>query len=293
MTSGTDNYDLVWANMWSSEPSYKGENMKTTYSFIQRNSILIFALLAYLISWSIVLPTHGLILSWGPMLAALIVIRLTQGRTGVSAFWKQVTYHGAQLRWYILGLSIPVFVTLAVVGLNMFLGAKISQSFDWSASLRSLPLLLIVGGQWEEPGWTGFALPHLLRRFENTPYSAIAAALSVALIRIAWHLPLMLYGHIYWSDILLIVAYQIVVTWLYMKKNSVLIIMLLHLENNCISGQIAQHLFSGADWVRYYWLHAIVWSLLAVGILLLAKPRLLQRNKSEMTESVQLDGSLV
>ena len=115
----------------------------------------------------------------------------------------------------------------------------------------------------------------------------------MAVIRTAWHLPLMLYGHIYWSDILLNFAYQIVVTWLYMKKNSVLIIMLLHLENNCISGQIAQHFFSGADWVRYYWLHAIVWCLLAVGVLLLAKPHLLQRNKSEASGSVQLDGSLV
>ena len=267
--------------------------MKTTYSFIQRNSILIFVLLAYLISWSIVLPTHGLILSWGPMLAALIVVRLMQGRTGVSTFWKQVAYRGGGLGWYVFGLSIPVCVTLAVVGLNTYLGAKISQSFDWSAALRSLPLLLIAGGQWEEPGWTGFALPHLLKRFENTPYGAFAAALVVAVIRTAWHLPLMLYGHIYWSDILLNFAYQIVVTWLYMKKNSVLIIMLLHLENNCISGQIAQHFFSGADWVRYYWLHAIVWCLLAVGVLLLAKPHLLQRNKSEASGSVQLDGSLV
>jgi membrane protease YdiL (CAAX protease family) len=267
--------------------------MKTTYSFIQRNSIAIFALLAYLISWSIVLPTHGLILSWGPMLAALIVVRLTQGRTGVSNLWKRVTYRGVGLGWYILGMAIPMAVTLATVGLNLSLGAKISQGFDWSASLRGLQLLLIVGGHWEEPGWTGYALPRLLKRFENTPYGAFAAALVVAGIRTAWHLPLMLYGHIYWSDILLNVAFQVIVTWLYIKRNSVLQIMLIHLVNNCISGQIAQHFFSGADWMRYYWLHAIVWSILAVGVLLLAKPRLLQRNKPRVSEPFQLDRSLV
>lgn len=267
--------------------------MKTTYSFIQRNPILIFALLANLISWSIVLPTHGQIISWGPMLAALIVVRLTQGRTGLSTFLKRVAYRGAELRWYILGLSIPVCVTLAVVGLNMSLGAKMSQSFDWSTSLRGLPLLLIFGGQWEEPGWTGFALPHMLKRFENTPYGALAAALVVAGIRTAWHLPLMLYGHIYWSDILVNVAYQIVVTWLYMKKNSALIIMLLHLENNCISGQIAQYFFTGADWVRYYWLHAFVWCFLAVGVLIMARQTFLRRKTSGFPKSVQLDKSLV
>jgi membrane protease YdiL (CAAX protease family) len=212
--------------------------MKTTHSFIQRNSIAIFALLAYLISWSIVLPTHGLILSWGPMLAALIVVRLTQGRTGVSNLWKRVTYRGVGLGWYILGMAIPMAITLATVGLNLSLGAKISQGFDWSASLRGLQLLLIVGGHWEEPGWTGYALPRLLKRFENTPYGAFAAALVVAGIRTAWHLPLMLYGHIYWSDILLNVAFQVIVTWLYIKRNSVLQIMLIHLVNNCTPGQI-------------------------------------------------------
>jgi hypothetical protein len=47
--------------------------------------------------------------------------------------------------------------------------------------------------------------------------------------------------------------------------------MLCHLMNNIISGQIAQQFFAGPDWVRYYWLHAIVWSLLAVAVLVLAR----------------------
>jgi hypothetical protein len=146
------------------------------------------------------------------------------------------------------------------------LGARISLHFDWGTALRGLPLLLVVGGQWEEPGWTGYALSKMLKHFSNAPYGVLGAALVVAAVRTVWHLPLMLYGHIYWSDILLIFAYQIVATWLFKRsKNSVLVVMLLHLMNNMISGQIAQQFFAGPDWVRYYWLYALVWSLLAVG----------------------------
>jgi hypothetical protein len=246
--------------------------MNTISSFLKHNSFALFVLLAYLISWSVVLPTGGLILSWGPMLAALIVVGLTQGKTGVKAWWTQVRQHSTRLRWYLLAVAISIAITLTTVALNILLGARISPNFDWSAALRGLPLLLVVGGQWEEPGWTGYALPKLLKRFSNAPYGVLVAALVVAGVRTAWHLPLMLYGHIYWSDILLNFAYQIVVTWLFKRSNSsVLVVMLVHLMNNIVSGQIAQQFFAGPDWVRYYWLHALVWSLLAVGVLVLAR----------------------
>jgi hypothetical protein len=248
------------------------QTISSVSSFYKRNSFALFVLFAYLISWSIVLPTGGLLLSWGPMLGALIVLRLTQGKSGVKAWWGQVTQRSARLRWYGLAIAISLSVTLTTVSLNILLGAQISPHFDWSAALRGLPLLLVVGGQWEEPGWTGYALPKMLKRFSNAPYGVLVAALVVAGVRTAWHLPLMLYGHIYWSDILLNFAYQIVITWLFKRSsNSVLVVMLIHLMNNMISGQIAMQLFAGADWVRYFWLHAIVWSLLAVSVLVFAR----------------------
>jgi hypothetical protein len=226
--------------------------MNTIFSFIKRNSFALFALLAYLISWSIARRTGGQILSWGPMLAALLVVGLTQGKTGVKDFWSRVTNHSIKLHWYAVAIVISAAVTLTTVALNILLGARISPHFDWSAALRGLPLLLVVGGQWEEPGWTGYALPKMLKRFSNAPYGALGAALVVAGVRAIWHLPLMLYGHIYWSDILVNLAYQIVVTWLFKSSRSgVLVVMLCHLLNNMISGQIAQQFFAGPDWVRY------------------------------------------
>jgi hypothetical protein len=253
-------------------PEVDMQTISSVFSFFKRNPFALFVLLSYLISWSIVLPTGGLLLSWGPMLAALIVVRFTQGKNGVKALWNQVTQRNTRLRWYLLAVAISLAVTLITVSANILLGAQISPHFDWSVALRGLPLLLVTGGQWEEPGWTGYALPKMLKRFGNAPYGVLVAALVVAAVRTAWHLPLMLYGHIYWSDILLNFAYQIVVTWMFKKsRNSVLIVMLLHLMNNMISGQIAMQFFAGSDWVRYFRLHAIVWSLLAAGVLILAR----------------------
>lgn len=248
------------------------KTISSVFSFFKRNPFALFVLLAYLISWSIVLPTGGLLLSWGPMLGALIVVGLTQGKSGVKAWLSQVTQRSAGLGWYLLAVAIPLGITFTTVALNILLGARISPRFDLNAALRGVPLLLVVGGQWEEPGWTGYALPKMLKRFNKVPCGVLVAALVVASVRTAWHLPLMLYGHIYWSDILLTFAFQIVATWLFKSsRNGVLVVMLWHLMNNIVSGQIAMQFFAGTDWVRYFWLHAFVWSLFAMGVLVFTR----------------------
>lgn len=93
----------------------------------------------------------------------------------------------------------------------------------------------------------------------------------MGVIRTGWHLPLMLSGSIYWSDIVLIIAAQIVISWLFNASGgSVLVVMLLHLLNNIIAGEFVLQWFTGADWMRQFWLLAILWSLLALGVLIFA-----------------------
>jgi uncharacterized protein len=95
--------------------------------------------------------------------------------------------------------------------------------------------------------------------------------LIMAVIRTGWHLPLMLSGSISWWDIGSIIAVQIVISWLFnVTGGSVLVIMLLHLLNNTISGEFVSQWFSGADWVRQSWLLGVLWSLLALGVLIFA-----------------------
>jgi hypothetical protein len=267
--------------------------MNTTLSLIRRHSFVTFVLLAYLLSWLVVVPTRGLLLPWGPMLAALIVVGLAEGKAGVKNWWKQVTQGGAGLRWVGLAVAIPVIIPLSAAALNILLGAPVPQHIDWSTPLRVLPMLLLVSGMWEEPGWTGYALPRLFKRFGTAPYGALVATLIVAAIRTGWHLPLMLHGHIYWTDIVLVIAAQIVFAWLFNRsRESVLVVMLCHLTNNLIAGEFVQQLFSGADWVRLYWLWAVLWGLLAVGVIVLAGPALARRTGSAPAEAARTSQSL-
>lgn len=259
--------------------------MNILRSFVKRHSFVTFVLLAYLLSWLVVVPTRGLLLPWGPMLAALIVVGLTEGRAGVKTWWNRVTRRGAGLRRFGLAVAIPVAITLTAAALNVLLGAPMPQDIDWTTPFRVLPVMLLVSGMWEEPGWTGYALPRLFQRFVTAPYGTLVATLILAGVRTGWHLPLMLNGHIYWSDIVSVIAVQIVYTWLFnSSRNSVLVVMLCHLVNNIIVGQFVQQFFSGADWVRFYVLLAILWSLLAMGVLVVAGRHLAPRTSSAPAE---------
>jgi membrane protease YdiL (CAAX protease family) len=55
-----------------------------------------------------------------------------------------------------------------------------------------LPLLLL-GGQWEEPGWMGYAQRRYQQRFVK---SVLMATLVVGILRVIWHTPLLAYGTI-------------------------------------------------------------------------------------------------
>jgi hypothetical protein len=253
--------------------------MNTILAFTRRHSFLVFVLLSYLLSWIAVIPTGGLLLPWGPMLAALIVVGVNEGSAGVRSFWNRVAHRGAALRWFGLAVAIPVTINLAAAALNVLFGADLPEQIDWSIPLRVLPVLLLISGMWEEPGWTGYALPNLLKRFATAPYGILLATLIAAIIRIGWHLPLMVYGHIYWSEIVSIIAVQVVLVWLFKgSRDSVLVVMLCHLTNNLIAGEFVQQLFTGADWVRYYWLIAVLWSFLAVVLLGLTGLKLARRS---------------
>ncbi len=245
--------------------------MKTISAFVKEYSLVLFVLLAYLLSWSIVPFVPGLLLPWGPMVAALIVVGISEGKAGIKAWWSKVIQRKTRLGWVLLAAALPLVITLTAAGLNLRLGAHLTQAIDWTTPLFVLPIMLLVSGMWEEPGWTGFALPRLQERFVNLPSGTLLATVIMGVIRTGWHLPLMFSGNIYWSDIVLVLAVQIVISWLFnASAGSVLTVMALHLLNNTVSGEFVMQWFGGADWVRQSWLLALVWSLLALGVLIIA-----------------------
>jgi hypothetical protein len=200
---------------------------------------------------------------------------MTEGKPGVKTLLGQMGRWRVGFKWYVVALSIPIAYSLGAIGLNVLFGAAIGQLDVWNNLLLLIPLFLLFGGQWEEPGWTGYALPRL-----QVGRSALAASLIFSIFRVGWHLPLFLYGHIQWSDILFIIAAQIIITWLYNSTSrSVLIVMALHLMMN-VNGEFFGPLFSGGDAANFVWLKGALFGVVAIGVIVWAGPAHLSRRPS-------------
>jgi uncharacterized protein len=256
----------------------------TLRASITRYPLITFVALAYLLSWWPV-PIAGMLVPAGPMLAALILVGLAEGKAGVKAWWSRVVRRSGGLGWYLLAGALPGTLALSAAGLNILLGAQAPEQIDWLQPFIIWPILILAGGMLEEPGWTGYALPSLLDRFKALRYGTLIATLLMAAIRIGWHIPLMFNGNVSWIDIPLMLAAQIVIVWLFNRTGgSVLAIMLLHLMNNTFSGEFVSQFFTGADAARQSWLLAGLWGLLAVGVLVLAGTQLCRRSGATSNE---------
>jgi uncharacterized protein len=242
---------------------------------VRRHPLATFVALAYALSWWPVLPFQGKLFPHGVFLAALIVLAVTEGRPGVGALLRRLGYWRVGFRWYGIALGLPVAVHVLTGLLTVLLGAPpptLAQLPDWSTLALTVLLLLAVGGQWEEPGWRGYAQPRL-----EAGRSALAAALWLGLIGIGWHLPLMLAGLLPWSELVVIPALFIVWAWAYNSTGgSLLIAVLFHFSSN-LAGALIPSLFVGSDPAQRSWLFAGLWCAAALGVIVQAGPARLSR----------------
>jgi len=229
---------------------------------------------------------------FGPFLAALVVLMITRGKTGVVTLLRRMVRWRVGLRWYAVALLLPVAITFAAAVFNVLLGAQAPSSVElggWTGLFSTFFLLLLVpgiGGAWEEPGWRGYALPRL-----QVGRSALFASLILWLGLVIWHLPLLIVGEIHWSDIVFLMGFVIVFNWVFNSANgSVLIIMLMHAMNNTISGSFFGPMFSGADSVRQSWLYAALWCAVAIVGVIVTGPAYLSRKHTKQVEDAAESG---
>ena len=258
---------------------------------VKRYPLIAFFVLAYALSWwPSILYALGLspqpIAGFGPFLAALAVLAITRGKSGIGGLLRRMVRWRVGLKWYALALLLPAGLAIAATVLNVLLGAPVPSSAElnsWTNLLPTLVLLFLVpglGGAWEEPGWRGFALPRL-----QSGRSALFAGLILGALIAGWHLPLMVTGEVHYSDIVSIMGATLVLNWVFNSANgSVLIIMLMHATNNTISGSFFSPMFSGADSVRQSWLLAAVWCAAAIVVVVVAGPAQLSRKHKKQEE---------
>lgn len=218
-----------------------------------KHQLLLFFLLAYLLSWWALFVVRGL-LPHGVAIAAIIVIALTAGKLGLREFWKRLI--NVRAGWlFLLAPVIIVVFKLFDAASNLLAGASYSGFPDAAFVLVAIELLLL-GGMWEEPGWSGYALPALQKRFAKSRHGVLIATLTLGLLRGVWHLPLFIVGAIPWYDAFWFTPFifQPFITWLYNKSGgSVPLVMLFHYLSNLIFGLSPS--FTGANKPLYTFLY--------------------------------------
>ena len=265
--------------------------MSRILAFVKRHRLTTFFTLAYALSWWAWIPYAvgafpNPVASFGPFLAAIVVLALTEGKAGILGLFRRMVRWRVAAGWYAVALLLPAVLAASAAALNVLLGAQppsAVQLGSWTGIFSTFALVLLipgVGGAWEEPGWRGYALPRL-----QSGRSALVASLILAALIAGWHLPLMVAGQVHYSDIVLIVAAVIVFNWVFNNaKGSVLIIMLMHAANNAASGSFFSPMFSGADSIRQSWLLALVWAVVAVLVIVISGPMNLSRKYQRQQE---------
>jgi uncharacterized protein len=235
-------------------------------SAVRRHPIITFFVLTYALTWAL-LP-FGLFLATGPLIAALIVIPMTQGVAGLKELGFRMIRWRVRWYWYAVAVGLPLAVLLLTVVLNVALGAgapSLAGVGPLSAILMVFAVRLINpldGPMGEEPGFRGFALPGL-----QATRSPLVATLILALLVAVWHVPLVLQPQfgLQPMDLLSTVAVTFWYSWLFNRTGgSVLLTIVAHSTQGSI--QYEAFWSASADVARVSLLYAIVASAVAIGL---------------------------
>jgi uncharacterized protein len=211
----------------------------------------------------------------GPGVAGILMTSLIDGRAGLREFRARLLKWRVGAHWYAVALlTAPLLITGVLFALSLispeFLPRIVTASDKASVLLMGIAAGL-VAGIFEELGWTGFAVPRMRLR-----YSVLTTGLFVGVLWATWHL---LQG--YWASgvtsgevslalwlanavvgtlVGQLVAYRVLMVWVYERTESLLVAMLMHaslaaftfilfppsaVEANLISG----YAYTAALWV--------------------------------------------
>jgi uncharacterized protein len=241
-------------------------------SLVKRHPLITFFVVTYALSWGF-LPIKALgFLPAGPLLAALIVIPLIQGRAGLKELGLRMIRWRVGLRWYAVAIGLPLAVLFTTVALNFALGAG-APSLARIGPLSSLIMVFAVrlinpmdGPMGEEPGWRGYALPGL-----QAGRSPLVATLILALLVTVWHVPLFfieeggLQPSVVLGGLLGPFAFTFVATWLFNHTGgSVLMTIVMHAAEGTV--QPGALWSAGAAQLQAGLLYSAVYCVVALGL---------------------------
>jgi hypothetical protein len=241
---------------------------------VKRHPLITFFVLTFVLSWW-TWPLYAVGLSPsplfpGPILAALIVIPITQGWAGLRELGSRMIRWRVGWIWYAVALGIPLAAAAVAWALNVALGAPVPSL----ASLPPLTSILMVfairlinpldGPMSEEPGWRGVALPGL----QGSGRSPLLATLILAPIVALWHVPLVFAHQLPPVGLLGAFTFTFVATWVFNHTGgSVFMTLVMHAAEGTF-GLLGGAMFAGASLAQLAWVYPVVWFVVVIGLVI-------------------------
>jgi membrane protease YdiL (CAAX protease family) len=222
--------------------------------FLKRHQVTAYFTLAFAISWGAILfviglsglpaaanqaQTIGMALLLGPTVAMLLMTALAEGGNGFRELWSHLKRWRFGIDNYAVALlAAPVSAMGTLLALSLFDSQFIPKIFV--ADGKALLILTGIGvglfvAVFEELGWTGFAVPRLLKT-----HSTLKSGAITGLLWGLWHFPpfwqedtfsaglplLLLLARLFsW-----IVAFRVMMVWLYKRTSSLPAVILMHMS---------------------------------------------------------------
>ncbi|WP_134120451.1 CPBP family intramembrane glutamic endopeptidase [Kribbella kalugense] len=241
---------------------------RSVMSFVRNHPVISFFVLAYALTWA-TLP-FGSFFAPGALLAALIIAFLNDGLAGLRAIGARLIRWRVRWVWYVVAVAVPLLVHFVTIGINQAMGAPSPNSGQFApwyglALVIGMNMVDPMGGPFsEEPSFRGFAQSKL-----QTTRTPLAATALMAVAVAGWHLPLFLissYG-LQPYEAVTTVAVTFWYGWLFdHAAGSVLITLIAHATEGSINTSDLWP--TGPDLTRETWLYVVVWSAVAITLLI-------------------------
>ena len=269
--------------------------------FINRNALLLFFTMAFTISWVGILLSFGqnglhifqgqdvlagkyssqLILIWlsmliGPSISGIFLTATMDGKRGLKHLLRLILKWKVHIKWY--GAALLVFP--AILLLIFYSLSFVSERFYPTPILIPGLFVGLIGGFFEEIGWTGFAMPRLLSRF-----SFIKTAIILGVIHSFWHLfadylggvdfykTPYLFHFLLWIIALTVLRFFIM--WIYHHTQSLFLPILIHASFTGSQLILTPSILNGTESILWYAIFVVIITILLLTTII----KNLHRNK--------------
>jgi uncharacterized protein len=271
-------------------------------AYVRKHPIISYFFLAFAGTWLLILPlvldnfelinlSDGATMIFfilssiaGPNLAAFYVTGVLEGKAGMGRLFRRIFQVRAGLIWYTVALFS--FLTIWLIAYSfLYSAAPIANliadpSLLLTVFLPSMLFGLLIPSIGEEPGWRGFALPHLQKL-----YGPVIGTLILGILHGFWHLPafftpflgpITLNGFI--AFVLTAAAGTFIYTWVFNHtRTSVWIAMVVHASSNAASKLVTELIPKDVEltgWMKVLdagWINVIAFGITAVALVILTR----------------------